>query len=160
MSKSITEQELTAARQIWADALLAISKAFEEDGIEAATAEANKALDAAYGYELGTVLFKPTLAGGEKTFRPTREGALSYFVGHNEDYPLDAGFGIRPWCSVEFHTAGTLLEGELAIWMGWAEFTDKDGNVIRADKSWGYRKDEEGNLKIVLHHSSLPFQAD
>jgi hypothetical protein len=22
---------------------------------------------------------------------------------------------------------------------------------------WGFRKDDEGNLRIVLHHSSLPY---
>ena len=36
--------------------------------------------------------------------------------------------------------------------------TDKDGNVTKVDKSWGYKKDAEGTLRIVLHHSSLPYQ--
>ena len=87
MTNAITEQELTEARQIWGDALVAISKAFDTDGIESATAVANGAIDAAYGYNLGPVLFKPTMASGEQTFRPTREGALAYFVGHNSGYP-------------------------------------------------------------------------
>ena len=34
MTNAITEQELTEARQIWGDALVAISKAFDTDGIE------------------------------------------------------------------------------------------------------------------------------
>jgi len=83
MTAPITEQELTEARKIWGDALVAISTAYDEEGIEPATALANGALDAAYAYNMGDVLFKPTLASGEQTFRPTREGALSYFVGHN-----------------------------------------------------------------------------
>ena len=62
MTNAITEQELTEARQIWGDALVAISKAFDTDGIESATAVANGAIDAAYGYNLGPVLFKPTMA--------------------------------------------------------------------------------------------------
>ena len=40
--------------------------------------------------------------------------------------------------------------------MGWVTFTDKDGNVTKVDKSWGYRK-VDGALRIVLHHSSHPY---
>ena len=157
MTNAITEQELTEARQIWGDALVAISKAFDTDGIESATAVANGAIDAAYGYNLGPVLFKPTMASGEQTFRPTREGALAYFVGHDSGYPFDGGFGIKGWRTVVSETAATFIDGDVAMWMGWVTFTDKDGNVTKVDKSWGYMKDEEGTLRIVLHHSSLPY---
>ena len=160
MTAEITEQELTAARQIWGDALIAVSKAFEEGGIDAAREVANGAIDAAYGYNLGPVLFKPTLASGEQTFRPTREGALSYFVGHCEDYPLDGGFGIKGWRKVVSETAASFIQGDIALWMGWVSFTDKDGNITKVDKSWGYKKDAEGTLRIVLHHSSLPYQPE
>ena len=160
MSNAITEQELADARKNWADALIAISKAYEESGIEAATELANGALDAAYGYNLGPVLFKPTLSGGEKTFRPTREGALSYFVAHNDKYPDDTGFGLRGWRSVAFETSASFIQGDVAMWMGSVSFTDKDGAVTKADKSWGYKKDEAGVLRIVLHHSSLPYQPE
>ena len=158
MSTTITEQELTEARKIWGDALVAVSMAFEEGGIDAARKVAGEALDAAYGYNMGDVLFKPTLASGEKTFRPTRDGALSYFVGHSDEYPLDGGFGIKGWCKVESQTSATFIQGDVAMWMGWVTFTDKDGNVTKVDKSWGYKKDENGTLRIVLHHSSLPYQ--
>lgn len=157
MSTNITEEELAEARKIWGDALVAVSKAWEEGGIEAATEVANGALDAAYAYEMGPVLFKPTLASGEKTFRPTREGALSYFVGHNDAYPLDGGFGLKGWRTVVSETSASFIEGEVAMWMGWVTFTDKDGGVTKVDKSWGYKKDAEGTLRIVLHHSSLPY---
>ena len=158
MPTTITEQELEAARKIWGDALVAVSTAFDDDGIEAATEVANRALDAAYGYNLGPVLFKPTLASGEKTFRITREGALSYFVAHNDEYPLDTGFGLKSWRSVESETATSFIQHDVAMWMGWVTFTNKDGNVTKVDKSWGYKKDEAGTLRIVLHHSSLPYQ--
>lgn len=158
MSNTITEQELQEARKIWGDALVAISTAYDESGIDAATELANGALDAAYGYNLGDVLFKPTLASGEQTFRPTREGALSYFVGHNDKYPKDGGFGLKSWRKVESVTSASFIEGDVAMWMGWVIFTDKDGNVTKVDKSWGYKKDEAGTLRIVLHHSSLPYE--
>ncbi|NCF44019.1 MAG: phosphoribosyl-AMP cyclohydrolase [Proteobacteria bacterium] len=160
MTKDITEQELADARQIWGDALIAISKAFEQEGIDAARAVANDALDAAYGFELGQVLFKPTLASAEQTFRTTRDGALAYFVGHSDEYPGDRGFAIKGWRSVVCETAASFIQGDVAMWMGWVTFTDKNGNITKADKSWGYKKDKAGTLRIVLHHSSLPYQPE
>lgn len=154
----ITENELLQARVAWGEALIAISKAYEEDGIDAARGVAEGVLDAAYGYNLGPVLFKPTLASGAQTFRPTRKGALSYFVGHDDEYPLDGGFGIKGWRSCESQTSAHFIEGDVGMWMGWISLTDKDGNVTKVDKSFGYKKDEEGTLRIVLHHSSLPYQ--
>ena len=153
----ITETELEQARTAWGDALIAIAYAYETDGIVGARSVAEGVLDAAYGYNFGPVLFKPTLASGEKTFRPTRKGALSYFVGHDADYPLDAGFGIRAWRNVTSETAASFIEGDVAMWMGWVTMTEQDGAITKVDKSWGYKKDAAGALRIVLHHSSLPY---
>ncbi|MEM7170545.1 MAG: phosphoribosyl-AMP cyclohydrolase [Pseudomonadota bacterium] len=155
---AITESELAQARKAWGDGMIAISKAYEVDGIDGARAVAETLLDAAYGYDLGPVLFKPTMASGEQTFRPLRKGALSYFVAHDPEYPLDGGFAIRGWRHVDSETAAHFVQGEVAMWMGWVTMTDKDGQVTKVDKSWGYKKDAEGMLRIVLHHSSLPYQ--
>ena len=155
---TISEQDLADARKVWGDALVAVAKAYETGGIDSATRVANGALDGAYGYNLGPVLFKPTLASGEQTFRTTREGALAYFVGHNPAYPNDGGFGLKGWRTVESQTAASFIQGDVAMWMGRVIITDKDGNVTKVDKSWGYKKDAEGTLRIVLHHSSLPYQ--
>ena len=157
---TITESDLTAARKAWGDALISISAAFELDGIDAASAVAGDALDTAYGYNLGSVLFNPTLASGEQTFRTTREGALAYFVGHSDKYPLDGGFGIKGWKKVEYTTAASFIDGDVAMWMGWVTFTDKDGGVLTVDKSWGYQLDDARALRIVLHHSSLRYVPD
>lgn len=154
----ITESELEQARTAWGEALVAIAKAYEAEGIDGARSVAESVLDAAYGYNLGPVLFKPTMASGEKTFRPTKKGALSYFVGHDSDYPLDGGFGIKGWRKVESETSASFVEGDVAMWMGWVIMTDKDGQVTKVDKSFGYKKDAEGTLRIVLHHSSLPYK--
>lgn len=154
----ISETELAQARKNWGDALIEIAKAYEADGIEGARSVAEGVLDAAYGFNLGAVLFKPTLASGEKTFRTTRKGALSYFVAHDEDYPLDSGFALRRWRETESQTAAEFIEGDVAMWMGWMIMTDKDGDVTKVDKSFGYKKDADGTLRIVLHHSSLPYQ--
>lgn len=152
-----TKEDLSAARKAWGDALIAISKAYETGGIEEARQLASDVLDSAYGYDLGPVLFKPTLSGGAQTFRTTKEGALSYFVGHNSEYPLDSGFGIKGWRHVTSDTAAEFIEGDVAMWTGWVIATDKDGQVTKLDKSFGYKRGTDGTLKIVLHHSSLPY---
>ncbi len=154
----ITEADLAAARTAWGNALIDISKTFESDGIDAARTVAEGVLDTAYGYNLGPVLFKPTLASGDQTFRPTKEGALAYFVGHNPDYPRDGGFGLKGWRACETETSASFIEGDVAMWMGWVTLTDKDGQITKVDKSWGYKKDASGALRIILHHSSLPYR--
>ena len=155
---TITEADLLQARTAWGDALVAISKAYENAGIDGARALANDVLDAAYGYNLGPVMFKPTLASGDKTFRPTKDGALAYFVGHDRNYPLDGGFGLKGWRQAEFETSAHFVDGNVGMWMGWGRFTDKDGNVTTVNKTFGYKKDEDGAVRIVLHHSSLPYE--
>ena len=154
----ITTDELVAARNAWGEGLIAISKAFEEGGIDAARPVAEDVLDAAYGYNLGSVLFKPTLASGDQTFRPTKHGALAYFVGHDDEYPLDGGFGIKGWREMESVTSASFVEGDVGMWMGKVILTDKNGDVTQVDKSFGYKKDSDGVLRIVLNHSSLPYQ--
>ena len=52
-----------------------------------------------------------------------------------------------------------MVEGNVAMWMGWVMFTDRDGDMVKVDKSFGFRKSQSGELKIVLHHSSLPYEA-
>jgi len=155
---AITEADLEQARQAWGDGLVAIATAFDADGIDAARPVAEAVIDGAYGYDLGPVLFKPTMASGAQTFRPTKAGALSYFVGHDPTYPLDGGFGLKGWRAVRSETAAHVLDGDVAMWMGWVIMTDKDGQVTTVDKSFGYRRDAHGTLRIVLHHSSLPYQ--
>ena len=49
---------------------------------------------------------------------------------------------------------------DVAMWMGRVTITDRDGNVTEVDKSWGYKKDTEGTMRIVLHHSSLPYEPE
>ena len=100
----ISEKVLFDARTAWGNGLIEISKTFETEGIEMARKVAGKMLDTLYGYDLGQVLFKPTLSGGSQTFRPTKEGALSYYTGQNSIYPDDVGFGVKPWCEFSSNT--------------------------------------------------------
>jgi|SRR6056297_381093 len=157
---TITQAEVEAAQVAWGEALVQISNDYAEGGIDKARATAEAVIDAAYGYDIGPVLFKPTLAAAPQTFRTTSEGALSYFVGHDEDFPGDSGFALKGWTAVEIDNAAIFISGTTAKTIGNVHITDTTGAVTTVDKTWGYQRDAEGTLRIVLHHSSLPFSAN
>ncbi len=154
----INENDMNNARNAWGNGIILISKTFDEKGIEKATIVANKILQDLYAFELGTILFKPTLSGSNQTFRSNLEGALSYFVGNNAKYPMDDGFGINSWHKFDSKTSDIFIEDDIAMWMGWVTLTNSIGDIVKVDKSWVYKKMPNGNLKIVLHHSSLPYK--
>lgn len=156
-SAEISKEEVLAAQQAWGAALVQISTDFEKGGIDAAKTTAGAVLDAAYGYNLGPVLFKPTLTVTPQTFRPTRDGALAYFVGHDTDFPTDKGFALNSWRAFEAENSAIFIDGNVAMTIGKVRLTNAEGNVTEVDKTWGYKKDEAGDLRIVLHHSSLPY---
>ncbi len=157
---TLSDKDVVAAQEAWGKALVQISKDFEAGGIDKARETAREALDTAYGFDQGTVLFKPTLTVAPQTFRLTPEGALAYFIGHDEAFPNDAGFALKGWREVDIENAGILINGSMALSMGNVTMTDKDGNVTTVDKTWGYMLDDDGALRIVLHHSSLPHAPD
>ena len=156
---TISEETLNQARHDWGLGILKISEDYENSGIDKARVVANEFLDNLYGFEFGPILFKPTLSGGSKTFRPSKEGALSYFIGENPNFPNDTGFGIKYWRKVDSDTSAIFIEKNVAMWIGWVTLVNNNGDEVKVDKSWGYRKDDNGRLKIVLHHSSLPYEA-
>ena len=41
--------------------------------------------------------------------------------------------------------------------MGNYFFTDNNGDKTKVEYSLVYKKNDKGDLKIILHHSSLPF---
>ena len=157
MDTNITLADVEKAQTAWGAALIQISKDFKEGGAEKAKATANAVLDAAYGYNMGPVLFKPTLTVVPQTFRPTKEGALSYFVGGDENFPKDTGFALKGWEKYEFENSAIHITGDLALTIGKVRVTNGEGEVTEVDKTWGFKKDDQGVLRIVLHHSSLPY---
>lgn len=156
----ITVAEVEAAQRAWGDALVAIATTYDNQGHAAAKKLAGEVLDAAYAYNMGPVLFKPTLAAAPQTFRTTRDGALAYFVGGDSTYPGDTGFALKGWRSYEIDNAGILITGNSATSMGNVTVTDSKGNRTTVDKTWGYVRGPDGKLRIVLHHSSLPYAAN
>jgi hypothetical protein len=47
----------------------------------------------------------------------------------------------------------------MALTMGKVSLTDKNGKVTTVDKTWGFKKGDDGKIRIVLHHSSLPYDS-
>ncbi len=158
MSTNISEAQVLQAQRAWCDALLSISRAYRTGGFPLARATAEKVLDSAYGYAYGPVAFKPTLTSGQQTFRPTRAGALAYFVGGDPQFPNDAGFAIKPWTACAIRNQVVQLHGIFAVTMGNVDLTDSGGKLTTVDKTWGFLREPDGETRIVLHHSSLPFQ--
>ncbi|MCY4745186.1 hypothetical protein NYO99_09405 [Pelomonas sp. UHG3] len=156
-NRAITQAEVLAAQTGWCKALLDIGAANASGGQAAAKALAEKVIDTAYGYQMGPVLFKPTLTVAPQTFRTTKAGALAYFVGGDPAFPKDDGFALKGWTRCEVSNSAIFIAGDSASTQGNVSFTGKDGKVTTVDKTWSYVKDDAGRLRIVVHHSSLPY---
>merc|ERR1711879_1094430 len=126
---------------------------------------AGKAAGELYGYGHCNVLFKPTKAA-EFQFRPKAADAMSYFVGHKAlgaGYKEDGGFAInggKGWSDVVFDNHKIKVTGGVAIAMGNYYFTcAKTGAKVKVEYTFGYGKNEDGKVRIFLHHSSVPYNA-
>lgn len=157
MALKITQHEIESIQKIWGDRLIQVGKVYAEKGDYVEVAK--KLVDGLYGYQQGTVLFKPTRAA-EEQFRLTAESAVSYFVGGNEHYPEDQGFALAPWKHVDFQNSGFILEENYAIAMGNYIFTNMDNEEVKVEYTFGYFRSRDGILKINLHHSSIPFKTN
>jgi len=158
----ITTEEVVTAQKAWGDALVGISQTYLNGGdyIAAAT----KAADELYGYGRSDVLFKPTKAS-QTPFRPTPAGALSYFVGGDKvegGYAEDKGFALGPggvgWKKVIFDNDHIDFNGGTAQAMGeYYFYSAADDSVAKVEYTFGYKRNEDGKVRIYLHHSSLPY---
>ena len=149
----ITNSDIENAQREWGDGIVRIASLYRDGGDYVGAAEEH--VHSLYGYGLGPVLFKPTMAS-EEQFRPTFQSALSYFVASNNECPEDSGFAIKGWTEVRFENAGVIVDGIYAIAMGNYFFTDQRGVETKVEYTFGYIQDEEGRLRIQLHHSSIP----
>lgn len=152
--KFLTKKKIRETQKAWGDGIIAIGQAFVKN--EDYKAMAARFVEKYYGYQEGIVLFKPTLASVEQ-FRDTFEKALSYFVSGNPDHPEDQGFAIKPWVKVKFQNVGIIIIKKHAVAMGNYFFTDNEGNEVKVEYTFGYFVNEKGEIKINLHHSSLPY---
>lgn len=154
--KCITEQEVVAAQKAWGEGIVKIGEVYTAGGDYSAAAASH--IDRFYAYDLSLVLFKPTLASVAQ-FRTSFDSALSYFVGGNPSYPEDKGFAIKPWSKVRWQNVGIANNAcNMAVAMGNYYFTAKaDGSETKVEYTLGYIRDPNGQLKIVVHQSSVPY---
>lgn len=155
MAKNLSKKDIREVQKLWGEGIIEIGKAYKnkQDYKKLAVDFIHRH----YGFKEGIVLFKPTLASVEQ-FRDTFEKAHSYFVAGNKKHPEDQGFAIRPWIKVVFKNAGIILIKNHAVAMGNYYFTDASGHEVKVEYTFGYFVNEDGLIKIHLHHSSLPFE--
>ncbi len=152
----ITCEDIEKAQKAWADAVVAVGALMDDrPSCEKSAAEAVERL---YAFSDGEVLFKPTRAVAAP-FRNTRQGALSYFIGGDADFPEDTGFAMNPWISVRFENHVHHLQGNRACAMGHYYFRGPDGSELKVEYTFGYMETPEGSVKICLHHSSMPYSS-
>ncbi len=157
-SECITEAEVVDAQIAWGEGIVHIGKVYSEGGDYEKAAKDH--IQQHYGFDLSSVLFKPTLASVEQ-FRGTFDSALSYFVGGNKTYPEDKGFALAPYTDVRWENSGIINNScNMAVAMGNYYFTKTDGEEIKVEFTLGYVKDANGDLRIVVHKSSLPYSPE
>ena len=149
----VSVSDVHSAQKAWGDGIVAIATAHREGDDYVSIARNH--VETLYAYGQTNVLFKPTLAAVEQ-FRPNFESALSYFVASNNECPEDKGFAIKGWTNVRFENAGIILADSTALAMGNYFFTTPEGDEVKVEYTFGYIVDSSGNLRIQLHHSSMP----
>ena len=148
----LTQDRVTQFKTDWGKGIVEIGKIYKDGGDYKAAAR--KHIENFYAYGDETVLFKPTLASKDQ-FRGTFDEALSYFVGGS--IAEDNGFAKAPYTDVRWENEGMVFSGDMALSMGNYYFTKTDGTEVKVEYTFGIEQMDDGDLKIVLHHSSLPF---
>ncbi len=150
----IEPHEVEAAQDSWGQGVVEVGACASWGE---AHARATALVSSHYRVESESLLFCPTKAA-EQQFRRTLEGAVSYFVGSDPRFDEDKGFALEPWSSVRFSNTGIVCQGDLAMAMGNYFFGRTDGSELKAEFSFVYVRGRDETLKILLHHSALPFQ--
>jgi len=150
----ITKEDVLSIQKKWSNGLLEIVNQ-HQNNLDF-TSCASEFIDRLYDYQNTEVLFKPTLAI-EIQFRDSKDAALSYFIGNNSNFSEDNGFALKGWSNVKWENSGIQLFENIAIAMGNYYFTNNEG-TIKVEFSFVYKKDNNGDLKIILHDSHLPYQ--
>ena len=92
------------------------------------------------------------------------EGAISYFVGGDPDFPEDTGFALKRWVKVWYDNNaaenGIQIHGDIAITMGNVYLQNAAGDEVMVDKTFVFRLCRDGKLRLCVHKSALPYSPD
>ena len=145
---------VNATQQKWGSIVIEIGRAFKKnESLENLTSEL---LHNIYAFNHCEVLFKPTLAKNNQ-FRTTKDEFLSYFLGQNKVCDEDSGFAIKGWKSIEFENYKITEQNNQLLAMGNYYFKDNEDKILKVEYTFGFIKVNSEELKINLHHSSLPY---
>lgn len=153
----ISKEDIVKSQKKWAEWVIETGKKLQNN--EDYVSFVNNTIDDIYGLEFKNVLFKPTKAS-IKQFRLKKPEIVSYFVGANESFPEDYGFALEPWKEIRFENESFFFDEKFGIAMGNYFFKNASNIEIKVEYTFGYMRTFEEELKIFLHHSSIPFKND
>ncbi len=147
------KEEIIKIQKEWASGIIKMGRlSNERKSLESFTSDF---LDKIYDFN-NQVLFKPTKASN-KQFRNTKDSAVSYFIaGDDRECEEDNGFALSNWTEILFDNSDIIINEDIAIAMGNYTFKNETTN-IKVEYSFVYKKYGD-IIKIILHHSSLPYK--
>ena len=159
----VTASEVRAAQALWA----ARSRRSARRTSTRATSSAPRARRRARCTRAATRTCSSSRPRRARSVPPDGGEAMSYFVGANAvdsgGIAEDGGFAInggKGWSEVVFDNHQIELNGETAIAMGTYDFTcATTGDVSTVEYTFGYKRCDDGKVRIFLHHSSVPYTA-
>ena len=154
MTKKEVENLVTLTLEKWANIVLLIGNAYrEKKNLDKLVSEL---LHDIYAFNQGDVLFKPTLAKHEQ-FRSKKEEFVSYFLGQNNVCKEDTGFAIKNWKSIKFENYKVVENNDNLLAMGNYFFENDKNEFLKVEYTFGFIRINNNELRINLHHSSLPY---
>ena len=147
------EEDIINIQKEWASGIVKMGElSNDRDSLESFTSDF---LDKIYDFD-NQVLFKPTKAANEQ-FRNSKGSAYSYFIaGDDRECQEDNGFALSNWTEILFDNSNIIINEDIAIAMGNYTFKNETSN-IKVEYSFVY-KNYGNEIKIILHHSSLPYK--
>ena len=147
------EEDIINIQKEWASGIVKMGElSNDRDSLESFTSDF---LDKIYDFN-NQVLFKPTKAANEQ-FRNSKGSAFSYFIaGDDRECVEDIGFALSNWTEILFDYSNIIINEDIAIAMGNYTFKN-EASKIKVEYSFVY-KNYGDEIKIILHHSSLPYK--
>ena len=140
----------------WANIVIEIGQEYKKkNNVDNLTSELMQKI---YAFDYCDVLFKPTLAKVDQ-FRSSKEEFLSYFLGQNNTCKEDSGFAIKNWKSIEFKNYKITEYNNYLLSMGNYFFKNQENEILKVEYTFGFIKINNNELRINLHHSSIPYGA-
>ena len=147
------KEDIINIQKEWASGIIKMGElSNDRDSLESFTSDF---LDKIYDFQ-NQVLFKPTKAANEQ-FRNSKGSAFSYFIaGDDRECQEDNGFALSNWSEILFDNSNIIINEDIAIAMGNYTFKN-EVSKIKVEYSFVY-KNYGDEIKIILHHSSLPYK--